>query len=110
MKFFLEDGLRACQHWRDILEIRLHVVTWLRVELGELRSALRPDMLLEGGEIMNNHHLMNIVRCPIPPEGYCVLHQRAGATGHYRVTPFLVVKIPSLHILAVVATCHLHKE
>jgi hypothetical protein len=86
------------------------VVKWLGVQLGVLLLALRPDMLLEGGEIMSNHHLMNIVRCPIPPEEYCVLHQRAGETGHYQVTPFLVVKIPSLRILAVVATCHLHKE
>jgi hypothetical protein len=79
-------------------------------ELGELLLALRLGMLLEGGETTNSHRLMNIVQCPIQPEEYCALHQLPVAMGLYQVTQFSVAKTPSLHILAVVATCHLHKE
>ena len=111
MKCFPEEELHACQHLRVILEIRLHaVVKWLRLEPGELPLALLLDMQSEGGEIMNNHHRMNTAQCRTQLEEYCALHQPLGATGLYQATRFSAARTPSLHILAVVATCHLRKE
>jgi hypothetical protein len=67
-------------------------------------------MLVEGGGITISHPLMNTVQCPIQQEEFYALHQQHDATDPCPVTQSSVVKILSLHILAVAATCHLRKE
>lgn len=105
MKYFLEAELRACRHWKAILEThRLAAIFQAAPQPVQLQATL-----LDDGDVTTTRPRLNMAIAPSQIHAESCDHRLHGAKGLSRAIQPLVLRIRNLQSQEVEASCLLLK-